>query len=97
MTISLFSGDAGRSFLIQRGMDSYGEVSRRQEAEGRGLQYSFGCFSIEKTAREQLVKTKNMPVCGNLAPEVADKINNLVGLNTANLQLATYEVFHVGS
>ncbi|MBC6433049.1 hypothetical protein FM036_20865 [Nostoc sp. HG1] len=33
MTISLFFGDAGRSFLIRRGMDSYGEVSRRQEAD----------------------------------------------------------------
>ncbi|MCC5663700.1 hypothetical protein LC653_07120 [Nostoc sp. CHAB 5784] len=33
MTISLFSGDAGRSLLIRRRMDSYGEVSRRQEAD----------------------------------------------------------------
>ncbi|AUB42681.1 GAF domain-like [Nostoc flagelliforme CCNUN1] len=33
MTISLFSGDAGRSLLIRRGMDSYSEVSRRQEAD----------------------------------------------------------------
>ena len=33
MTISLFSGDAGRSLLIRRGMDSYREVSRRQEAD----------------------------------------------------------------
>ncbi|GEM_PF-2355747 len=97
MTISLFFGDAGRSFLIRRGMDSYGEVSRRQRAQGRGLQYSLGCFSIGEAAREQLVKTKKMPVFGNLAPELADKINNLVGLNTANLQLATYEVFHVRS
>jgi hypothetical protein len=97
MTISLFFGDAARSFLIRsrsvpqgRGMDSYGEVSRRQEAEGKGLQYSLGCFSTREAARSQ-------PVLGNLAPEVADKINNLVGLNAANLQLATYEVFHVRS
>ncbi|MDZ8225098.1 hypothetical protein [Nostoc sp. ChiVER01] len=61
------------------------------------MQYSLDCFSTREAARSQLVKTKNMPVCGNLAPEVADKINNLVGLNAANLQLATYEVFHVRS
>ncbi|WP_375501472.1 hypothetical protein [uncultured Nostoc sp.] len=78
-------------------MDSYGEVSTRQKAEGRGLQYSLGYFSIGEAARSQLVKTKKMPVFGNLALEVADKINNLVGMNTANLQLAIYEVFHVHS
>ncbi|MEH1931535.1 hypothetical protein [Nostoc sp.] len=35
MTIPFFSGDAGRSLLIQRGTDSYSE-------EGRRLQYSVG-------------------------------------------------------
>ncbi|MEH2387238.1 MAG: hypothetical protein V7K14_15970 [Nostoc sp.] len=89
MTIPFFSGDAGRSLLIQRGTDSYGE-------EGRRLQYTVGNswrpFSTRRCANDkcypelveglratryaiaQLVESEKMSVLGNLAAEVADKI-----------------------
>lgn len=47
--------------------------------------------------RSQLVQSEKMSVLGDLAAEVADKINNPVGLNAVNLQPAAYEVFHVRS
>jgi len=96
MTIPFFSKDVGRSLLIQRGTDSYGE-------EGRGLQDSVGnswkyyANGLYQQTRSQLVQSEKMSVLGDLAAEVADKINNPVGLNAVNLQPAAYEVFHVRS
>ncbi|MHC5934557.1 hypothetical protein [Nostoc sp.] len=66
MTIPFFSGDPGRSLLIQRGTDSYGE-------EGRRLQYSVS-NSWRRYAIAQLVESEKMSVLGDLAAEVADKI-----------------------
>ncbi|MEH2320910.1 hypothetical protein [Nostoc sp.] len=103
MTIPFFSKDAGRSLLIQRGTDSYGEEGRRQEAGGRGLQYSVGnswkyhANGLYQQTRSQLVQSEKMSVLGDLAAEVADKINNPIGLNAVNLQPAAYEVFDVRS
>ncbi|MEH2362461.1 hypothetical protein [Nostoc sp.] len=67
MTIPFFSGDAGRSLVIRRGTDSYGEEGRRL------LQYSVG-NSWRRYAIAQLVKSEKMSVLGDLAAEVADKI-----------------------
>ncbi|MHC5675961.1 hypothetical protein [Nostoc sp.] len=86
MTIPFFSGHAGRSLLIQRGTNSYGE-------EGRRLQYTVGNswrpfstrpFSTRRCANgklrashyaiAQLVESEKMSVLGDLAAEVADKI-----------------------
>lgn len=55
--------------------------------------------SLENSGLYQQVRqqTEKMPVLENLATKVADEINNLVGLNAANLQPAAYEVFHVYS
>ncbi len=47
--------------------------------------------------RSQLVQSEKMSVLGNLAAEVADKINHSVGLILGNLQPALDEVFHVRS
>ncbi|MEH1962089.1 MAG: hypothetical protein V7L05_19840 [Nostoc sp.] len=66
MTIPFFSGDAGRSLVIRRGTDSYGD-------EGRRLQYSVG-NSWRRYAIAQLVESEKMSVLGNLAAEVAAKI-----------------------
>ncbi|MEH2260675.1 hypothetical protein [Nostoc sp.] len=52
MTIPLFSGDARRSLLIQRGTDSYGEGGTR-------LQYSVG-FSLRHYANESTLIAKNL-------------------------------------
>ena len=52
---------------------------------------------LYQQARSLLVKTEKMSVLENLGTEVADKINNPVGLNAFNLQPAAYEVFHVHS
>ncbi|MEH2009269.1 hypothetical protein [Nostoc sp.] len=81
MTIPLFSRDAGRSLLIRRVTDSYGEEGRRwhtelaemQEAGARGLQYSVG-NSWRRSANAQLLQSEKMSVLENLAVEVADKI-----------------------
>ncbi|MEH2383852.1 MAG: hypothetical protein V7K27_34015 [Nostoc sp.] len=81
MTIPFFSGDAGRSLVIRRGTDSYGD-------EGRRLQYSVdnswrpfctrrcakGKLRATRYAIAQLVESEKMSVLGNLAAEVADKI-----------------------
>ncbi|MEH2375383.1 hypothetical protein [Nostoc sp.] len=119
MTIPFFSEDTGRSLLIQRGTDSYGEEGRRwslrhvevqevvteprRSAGGRGLQYSvvnswkYYANGLYQQTRSQLVQSEKMSVLGDLATEVADKINNPVGLNAVNLQPAAYEVFYVRS
>ncbi|MGF1936249.1 MAG: hypothetical protein RM347_017985 [Nostoc sp. ChiQUE02] len=68
MKIPLFSGDAGRSLLIRRGMDSYSEQGRRQiafsvspwdKAEGRRLQYSLG-FSLRRYANRPTLNAVNL-------------------------------------
>ncbi|MCC5645181.1 hypothetical protein LC607_20000 [Nostoc sp. CHAB 5824] len=97
MRISLFTADAGRSLLIQSGMDSYGEEGWTQDTGRRGLQYSLGFFLIREAAPMQLVQSEKMSVLENLTVKVADKINNLVGLNAVNLKPAIDEVFHVSS
>jgi hypothetical protein len=97
MTIPLFSRDAGRSLFIRRGTDSYGEEGRRQEAGSRRLQYSVGFSSIREAAPMQLVQSEKIPILGNLAAEVADKINHSASLNAVNWQTGSYEVFYAGS
>ncbi|MEH2205199.1 MAG: hypothetical protein V7K53_14155 [Nostoc sp.] len=52
MTIPLFSGDARRSLLIQRGTDSYGEGGRR-------LQYSVG-LSLRHYGNELTLIARNL-------------------------------------
>ncbi|MBN3891815.1 MAG: hypothetical protein HWQ43_22545 [Nostoc sp. JL31] len=52
MTIPLFSGDARRSLVMQRGTDSYGEG-------GRKLQYSVG-FSLRHYANEPTLIARNL-------------------------------------
>ncbi|MEH2192904.1 MAG: hypothetical protein V7K98_09710 [Nostoc sp.] len=92
-----------RSVPQGKGTDSYGEDGRRQDRATvasprsspgvRRLKYSVGFFSIREAARSQLVEGEKTSVLENLAAEVADKINNLVGLNAVNLD----EVFYVRS
>ncbi|WP_143874094.1 hypothetical protein [Nostoc sp. 'Peltigera malacea cyanobiont' DB3992] len=59
MTIPLFSGNAGRSLLIRRGTDSYGEEGRRQE--GRKLEYGVGFSARRYTNTPRLIARNSQP------------------------------------
>ncbi|WP_143854041.1 hypothetical protein [Nostoc sp. 'Peltigera membranacea cyanobiont' 210A] len=61
MTIPLFSGNAGRSLLIRRGTDSYGEEGRRQEVGGRKLEYGVGFSARRNTNTLTLIARNSQP------------------------------------
>ncbi|MFW9259942.1 MULTISPECIES: hypothetical protein [unclassified Nostoc] len=81
MTIPLFSRDAGRSLLIRRGTDSYGEEGRRQD--------SVAIASPQAAAAYRKLKYS----VGNSWRRYA----NILTVIARNLQPALDEVFHVRS
>ncbi|MCW5315275.1 hypothetical protein GTQ43_16090 [Nostoc sp. KVJ3] len=97
MTIPLFFGDARHSLFIRSWSVPQGRCTDSDSEEGRRLQYSLGFSSIRETAPMELVQSEKIPILGNLAAEVTDKINHSVSLNAVNLQPATYEVFYARS
>ncbi len=68
MTIPLFSRGVGRSLLIRRGKDSYGEEAKRtfsdrlvepQETEGRRLKYSAD-YSWRRSVKRPTLIARNL-------------------------------------